>query len=117
MIARRGRRASAKRACDGVGYGRAHNGARGGAHGQTLFVLFKRDVARLENTILLIPHLIDRDILHDDDRVVVRRLCSDIRQAQKEYLRITTGITLEELGGKKEKEQMPPLMSSEKVAY
>jgi hypothetical protein len=44
--------------CDGVGYGRAHNGARGGgAHGQTLFVLFKTDVARLENDILLIPHL------------------------------------------------------------
>jgi superfamily II DNA helicase RecQ len=43
--------------CDGVGYGRAHKGARGGAHGQTLFVLFKRDVARLENDILLTPHL------------------------------------------------------------
>jgi hypothetical protein len=45
------------RECDGVGYGRAHKGARAGAHGQTLFVLFKRDVARLENDILLIPHL------------------------------------------------------------
>jgi hypothetical protein len=46
-----------ERLCDGVGYGRAHKGARGGAHGQTLFVLFNRDVARLENDILLILHL------------------------------------------------------------
>jgi hypothetical protein len=56
-----------------------------------------------------------QQLLHDDGRVVVRRLCADIRHAQNKHPNIAAAVTLALLRGEKEKERESSLTGSEEM--